>query len=268
MIRPTPKPTISSSAPTTSTASSGNGSHLASGYTVVIEAQTISTDSNGYRQRLDLAEIIAPIVDPTIPSGRSKVPNKLPPPQGLTFSTVASPEPQPPAPAPIVQPVLSSYERTLVVSPKGTKSSSWQVYPIPSVSGRHHYVIYNPSSGLFVGHVPVNSGVASTTAGTASVPVEQVTDGMPVQAVDFHKFINDLEDWTRKTKATTFDLIQVITQEVNYLLWEVERIDWGVGAGQRVALSILISILRLTLNSRLLSYRTRPDNVGPIGYQV
>jgi hypothetical protein len=79
---------------------------------MVIESLDFMTTAGaGHAFRLDFMDIITPITNPTVPSGRDLIPNGVKPPRDTVFSAVddASPTPVPPS--------ASSYTRKLNVSP-------------------------------------------------------------------------------------------------------------------------------------------------------
>lgn len=197
---------------------------------VVIESLDFFTKSGSHNAfRLDLEEVSEVIVNPTIYSGLSSIPNGLAFPKPLKSSVKSSVGPIPPvhvpSPALSPQPVLGSYTRTLIASPAGKATSSFQFFV---ADAPFRYLIYNPSTGLFIGHTPLSTASSGnkTTTG-ASVDAEHAPEGTPIQAANLKEYMKDLDSWMAKNRKLIkpSDVVTKVREELAFWTWEIIRAD-------------------------------------------
>ena len=187
----------------------------------------LSTTSGARHQfRLDLAND-ASAVTPVIPTGRSSIPNNLEPPSLPMIPLLPSKLPVPgPTAAPF--PVLTSYVETLLASPKGAATSLWQILQIQSDLFDNQYLLFNPSSRLYVGHTPS----ASTLLSSTSLVSETAGDGSPIQAVDLERYLKDVAAWLLpKPSANSRKIVANVDAQLRYFAWSLQRADYGPGPG-------------------------------------
>lgn len=182
----------------------------------------LATDSGaGHQFRLDLIDA-RPSEAPTIPLGRSQIPNKLAPPLVPLIQARPSPSNVKP-PAKIQEPEMSTYLHPLEASPKGALTSYWQCVPIEDDKYQGKYLLFNPTSGTYAGQIPLSSPATNT-----SVVDDVAPNGSPIQAVDLKQYLTDMSAWLAVEKTINVKTVVArVAAHLEYFTWTLQRSDLG-----------------------------------------
>lgn len=200
---------------------------------VILENITSSPTADvrsGTSPRLDVTDLQAPVA-PVVFTGRDSVPNKIPPPALPRFEVLQTDVPNPPVLPHIQQPRLEDYIKPTTISLQGPPTSHWQVISIGYQEVNEGHLLFNPSTGLFLGNVRTS---LPNPGGGNGLPMNP--NGTPIVVADTRKYLHDMAVWKDQNNMVDFGTLRAaIIDQLRAFVWFFQRADLGPKKGQLIS---------------------------------